>query len=92
MIKVDYERAWKELTKEYGRFIIYFPGKIIPEPHRSLDDIMDELGEKHTHNYVDIRKRSDKEVADYCLKKHAELYIKYINLKNKLKKLLRELK
>ncbi|MBA7552074.1 hypothetical protein ES705_44628 [subsurface metagenome] len=43
------------------------------------------LEQKHTHDYIDVRKRSDKEVADYCLKKYAEMYMENIYLKEGLK-------
>jgi len=85
MIKIDYEGAWKELRGDMG---LTSPNDL----YQTINLYMASLEKKHTHDYVDIRKRSDKEVADYCLKKHVELYIKYINLKNKLKKLLREVK
>jgi len=34
--------------------------------------MMDTIELKHTHDFIDIHKRSDKEIADYCLKKHVE--------------------
>ena len=73
MIKVDYEGAWKELKEKF-----------------SMSDLslhMDILEQRHTHNYIDIRKRTDKEIADYCLKKYAEMYLELVELKSKLKKL-----
>ena len=74
MIKIDYEGAWKELVDEYGLDYIIIGG-----------DTIENIQQKHTHNYIDIRKRSDKEIADYCLKKHAEIYMELICLKRKLK-------
>ena len=79
MIKVDYEGAWKELKEKYG--YLYSDETIL------LKNVIQDLEQKHTHNYVDIRRRSDKEVADYCLKKHAEMYLELVELKNKLKEL-----
>ena len=75
MIKIDYEGAWKEL-KELCKGTMYID-----------DEYMEILERSHTHDYVDIRKRSDKEVADYCLKKYAEVYLENVELKNKLKEL-----
>ncbi|MBA7512701.1 hypothetical protein ES705_04709 [subsurface metagenome] len=82
MIKVDYEGAWKELKKELNISSTIIRDAIFTT---SLIDMMDNFEQKHTHNYIDIRKRSDKEVADYCLKKYAEVYMENINLKKKLK-------
>ena len=83
MIKIDYEGAWKELKKTIEHHIS--PTDI----YKTLFPYINELEQKHTHNYIDIRRRSDKEIADYCLKKYSELFLKYINLKNKLKKIVK---
>jgi len=82
VIKVDYEGAWKELRKDIGDKEIENYEDTRP---LKIFYIMDDLEQRHTHNYIDIRKRSDKEVADYCLKKYAEVYMENINLKKKLK-------
>ena len=84
MIKVDYEGAWKELREDIGDKEIENYEDTRP---LKIFYIMDKLEKKHTHNYVDIRRRGDKEVADYCLKKYADMYLELVNLKNKLKKL-----
>lgn len=78
MIKVDYEGAWKELRG-------YLKKSYITD--ETIMEVVERLEQKHTHNYVDIRRRSDEEVADYCLKKYAEVYLELVELKNKLKKL-----
>lgn len=87
MVKVDYEGAWKELKG-------YFNGMAKSENRKHQEynvfglnhfNVMDSFEKKHTHNYVDIRKRSNKEVADYCLKKYTELYMENIYLKKKLR-------
>lgn len=78
MIKIDYEGAWKELKEDMG----------FTSPRDLYQTIvlhMKKLEQKHTHNYVDIRRRSDKEIADYCLKKYAEMYMGNIYLRKKLK-------
>jgi len=78
MIKIDYEGAWKELKREYGKeYIVYEGGE-------DVEDVMKKLEKKHTHNFIDIRKRSDKEIADYCMKKYAEMYAENVHLKKKL--------
>lgn len=83
MIKVDYEGAWKELREELG--------KTSPKDlYKTIHIYMASLEKKHTHNYVDIRKRSDKEIADYCLKKHAEMYLELVELKSRLKELAKD--
>lgn len=83
MAKIDYEGAWKELKEDMG---FTSPRDL----YRTIVLHMDELEQKHTHNYVDIRKRSDKEIADYCLKKHAEMYLELVELKNKLKEVVED--
>lgn len=75
MIKVDYEGAWKEL-KELCKGTMYID-----------DKYMEILERSHTHNYINLKRRSDKEVADYCLKKYAEMYLELVELKNKLREL-----
>jgi len=76
MIRIDYEGAWKEL-KEYLK-----KSYITDE---TIMDVVENFEQKHTHNYIDIQKRSDKEIADYCLKKYAEVYLELVELKDKLK-------
>ena len=71
MIKIDYEGAWKELKENMSL--------------SSLSSHMDIIEKRHTHDFIDIRKRGDKEIADYCLKKHAEIYLELVSLKKKLK-------
>lgn len=80
MIKIDYERAWKDLKEEIGDAIM--EGGMTGTP---IKFTMEMFEQKHTHNYIDIKKRSDKEIADYCLKKHAEVYLENIDLKKKLR-------
>jgi len=87
MIKVDYEGAWKELKREYNNISSCRLEDKDAMVKFLTAERMDELEKKHTHNYIDIRKRSDKELADYCLKKHAEVYLELVELKGKLKKL-----
>ena len=85
MIKVDYEGAWKELKEELD--------KTSPiDLYKTIHVYMASLEKKHTHNYVDIKKRSDKEVADYCLKKYSEVYMENIYLKKELKGQRKEIK
>jgi len=76
MIKVDYEGAWKGLKEYLSKNYI---------TDERIMEVVEKFEQEHTHNYIDIRKRSDKEVADYCLKKYAEVYMENINLKKKLK-------
>jgi len=83
MIKIDYEGAWKELKSVYGEDL----DLNIIGADAALKCYMDSLERKHTHNYIDIRKRSNKEIADYCLKKYNEMYLELVCLKQKLKKL-----
>ena len=83
MIKVDYEGAWKELKGYLSKNYI---------TDERIMEVVENFEQKHTHNYIDIRKRSDKEIADYCLKKHAEVYLENVELKNKLKELAEDKK
>ena len=89
MIKVDYEGAWKELKNKtsYSEILDYEEASGFSIHRPDLVTVMDNLEKKHTHDYVDIRRHSDKEVADYCMKKHAEVYLELVCLKQKLRKL-----
>ena len=70
MIKIDYEGAWKELKENFRM--------------SDLSSHMDIIEKRHTHDFIDIRRRSDKEITDYCLKKYAEIYLELVNLRRKL--------
>jgi len=83
MIRIDYEGAWEELKEHLRK-------KHITD--ETIMEVVESIEQKHTHNYIDIKKRSDKEVADYCLKKHAEIYLELVELKNKLKGLTEDKK
>jgi len=78
MIKVDYEGAWKELKEYLSKNYI---------TDERIMEVIKNLEQKCTHDYADIRKRSDKEIADYCLKKYAEMYLELVKLKSRLKEL-----
>jgi len=83
MIKVDYEGAWKELKGEYGGEL-----SLMEKGHDVfLYSFMIDMEQKHTHDIIELQKRSDKEIADYCMKKHAEVYLGLVCLKQKLRKL-----
>lgn len=71
MIKIDYEGAWKELKENMNL--------------SSLPLHMNEIEKKYTCDFIDIRRRSDKEIADYCLKKYTEIFLENIHLKRKEK-------
>jgi len=77
MVKIDYEGAWKELKEYLSKNYI---------TDERIMEVVENFERKHTHNYIDIKRRSDKEVADYCLKKHAEMYLELVELKQRLKK------
>jgi len=89
MIKIDYEGAWKELKKNIEPLRKLCLSSITELDHAILFH-MNELEQKHTHNYIDIKSRSDEEIADYCLKKYAEMYLELVELKGKLKELSKE--
>ncbi len=83
MIKIDYEGAWKELKEDMDSTSPI-------DLYQTINLYIDKLEQKHTHNYIDIKRRSDKEIADYCLKKHAEMYLELVELKSRLKGLAEE--
>jgi len=83
MIRIDYEGAWKELKEHLRK-------KHITD--ETVMEVVESIEQKHTHNYVDIKKRIDKEVADYCLKKYSEVYMENIYLKEELKGQRKEIK
>lgn len=89
MIKIDYEGAWKDLKEEIPKVVSgyeknpYFTDEAFCAIE-SIKDKMNDLEQKHTHNYIELKKRADKEIADYCLKKYAEIYLENIYLKKKL--------
>jgi len=75
MIKIDYEKAWKELRDHNN------------EATFSLAAKMYALEQKYTQDVIELKRRSDKEMVDYCLKKNTEIYLELIELKNKLREL-----
>jgi len=90
-LKCDYEKAWKELKEEYGEIIFKRRSEKDSVCHDiglclHLNILMDVFEKKHT-NIIDIRRRSNEEVAGFFMRKYMNLFMKYINLKNRLKKL-----
>ena len=75
MIKIDYEGAWKEL-KENNTVETNF--------EKSFNEIMTDLERKHTQNFIELKHRSDKDRADYCMQKYAETYAENVRLKMKV--------
>jgi len=82
-LKINYEGAWEELRK-----------RVLPElrKYNSFDNIieaeinrtMDELEKKHK-NIITLKRRSDNEIVDYCIKKSVEAQMENIHLKKKLR-------
>ena len=84
MEKIDYEGTWRELKR------------IIYDQHSGNDDNCNysdllDLEKKHTHKYIELKKRSDKEIVDYCLIKRAESCAELLQLKDKLDETIRKI-
>jgi len=80
MIKIDYEGAWKGLKEKYGDRYIGIPGGSAD----AIGNVMTDLERQHTQNIIKLKHRNDKDRADYCMQKYAEVYAENVNLKRKL--------
>jgi len=76
-LEVNYEGAWKELENHLELIDAYVS-------HSTLLLYMKELEEKHK-NMITLKKRTDNEMVDYCIKKSVEAQMENIHLKKKLK-------
>lgn len=88
-VKCDYEKAWKELEERFGDEVAYSKDKRVGNTAGKLKSYMKEIEGRH-RNIIDIRRRSNEEEAGLCMRKYMEIYAKYVDLKNKLKKLYQE--
>lgn len=88
-VKCDYEKAWKELEERFGDEVVYSKDKRVGNTAGKLKSYMKEIEGRH-RNIIDIRRRSNEEVAGLYMRKYIEMYAKYVDLKNKLKKLYQE--
>ena len=76
---INYEAAWMELKEKCGNTYI--------EPiegEANLNKAMQEIEKKHK-NVIIIKRRSDSEIVDYCIKKSVEARMENIHLKKKLR-------
>ncbi|MBA7579527.1 hypothetical protein ES708_21398 [subsurface metagenome] len=85
-LKCDYEKAWKEIEEKFGDEIVYSKDKRVGNTAGKLKLYMKEI-EGRRRNIIDIRRRSNEEVAGFCMRKYMEMHAKYVDLKNKLEKL-----
>lgn len=85
-LKCDYEKAWKELEEKFGDEIVYFKDKRVGNTAGKLKLYMKEIEGRHS-NIIDIRRRSNEEIAGLFMRKFMNLFAKYINIKNRLEKL-----
>jgi len=88
-LKCDYEKAWKEIEEKFGDEMVYYEDKKVGNTAGKLKLYMKEIEGRH-RNIIDIRRRSNEEVAGLFMRKFMNLFAKYINLKNKLEKLNQE--
>ena len=79
---VNYEGAWKELKQTLPELRKYHSFDNIIEA--SIDDMMRELETKHK-NLITLKRRSDSEIVDYCIRKSVEARMEVIYLKRKLR-------
>ena len=79
---VNFEEAWKELMGMIPKFRDFFPG-MTGVAVDSFEDKMKELEKKHK-NVIIIKRRTDNEMVDYCIKKSVEAQMENIHLKKKL--------
>jgi len=85
-LKCDYEKAWKEIEEKFGDEIVYYEDKRVGNTAGKLKLYMKEIEGRH-RNIIDIRRRSNEEVAGLFMRKFMDLFAKYIDLKNRLEKL-----
>ena len=88
-LKCDYEKAWKEVEEKFGDEIVYYEDKRVGNTAGKLKSYMKEIEGRHK-NIIDIRRRSNEEVAGLFMRKYMEMYAKYVDLKYRLKKLCRK--
>jgi len=88
-LKCDYEKAWKEIEEKLGDEIVYYEDKKVGNTAGKLKLYMKEIEGRH-RNIIDIRRRSNEEVAGLFMRKFMNLFAKYINLKNRLEELNQE--
>ena len=87
-LKCDYEKAWKEVEEKFGDEMVYYEDNKVGNTAGKLKSYMKEIKGRHK-NIIDIRRRSNEEVAGLFMRKFMNLFAKYINLKNKLEELNR---
>ena len=85
-LKCNYEKAWKEVEEKFGDEIVYYEDKKVGNTAGKLKLSMKEIERRH-RNIIDIRRRSNEEVAGFCMRKYMEMHAKYVDLKNKLEEL-----
>jgi len=88
-LKCNYEKAWKEVEEKFGDEMVYLKDKKAGNTAGKLKLYMREIEGRH-RNIIDIRRRSNEEIAGLFMRKFMNLFAKYINLKNKLEKLDQE--
>lgn len=88
-LKCDYEKAWKEIEEKFGDEIVYYEDKRVGNTAGKLKLYMKEIEGRHS-NIIDIRRRSNEEVAGLFMRKYMEMCAKYVDLKYKLRKLCRK--
>jgi len=90
-LRCDYEKAWKEVEEKFGDEMVYYEDNKVGNTAGKLKSYMEEIKGRHK-NKIDIRRRSNEEVAGLFMRKFMNLFAKYINLKNKLERLNQESK
>lgn len=88
-LRCDYEKAWKEIEEKFGDEVVYYEDNKVGNTAGKLKLYMKEIEGRH-RNIIDIRRRSNEEVAGFCMRKYMEMHAKYVDLKNKLGKLCRK--
>jgi len=88
-LKCDYKKAWKEIEEKFGDEVVYLEDERVGNTSGKLKVYMKEVEGRH-RNIIDIRRRSNEEVAGLFMRKFMNLFTKFINLKNKLEKLNQE--
>ena len=89
---VNFEEAWKELKGILGRnnlSITIFSGSGTEDVYIN-EEKMNEL-EKKYKNIITIKRHSDNEMVDYCIKKSVEAQMENIHLRKKLREMTQSL-
>ena len=77
MIKIDYEGCWKEFKATAISLGIYTESELL------------EFEKHNTRNFIELKRREPEDRCDYLTRKYLEKHTELIELKRKIKDLLK---